>query len=95
LSGTGDQVSAAPAAALAACLAVLGRAGGHTGLSPADARWLEALMDSVHNLPYLIQHWDRCDEDVLRAMLKVLDDRADGRRLALLPIYDQARSVAG
>jgi len=94
----------APPPKLAACLAaiqcaalrirLLGYAGEVDGLTPAGAAEVAALADAVHNLPYLIQHWDRCNEALLRGMLEDCDKRFPGE-LNLLNAYDQAEANAG
>jgi hypothetical protein len=86
----------APAPQLAACLEVLYRAAinsrilgyeGHDrGLTPQQSDQLAALMDAVHNIPHLVADWDRCDESLLRGMLRDYDDRWSS---ALLDTYDR------
>jgi len=95
-----------PESALDACLAVLSRAcidarllawsGEKDGLSAADASELADLMDAVHNLPYLLKNWERCDEQLLRATLTDFDHRhRTGKRVPLLHVYEQRRPGAG
>lgn len=89
---------------LAACLAVLeraairlrllGYAGEHGGLGPAESREVVALADAVHNLPYLIQHWDTCDESRLRGMLQDCDSQFPDAA-GLLAAYEDAARRAG
>ena len=92
----------APAPKLSACLAALhwatirlrflGYAGQRNGLSPEQAGEIAALADAVHNLPHLAQHWDTCNEELLRGMLEDCDKRfphAGG----LLEAYDQAANT--
>jgi hypothetical protein len=52
-------------------------------------------MDAVHNLPYLIQNWDGCDEQLLRGMLGDFDRRhgATGG-VRLLEVYEQHCGMA-
>jgi hypothetical protein len=75
----------APSPKLEACLEVLYRASvearllgyeGHgSGLPPENCDRLAALMDAVHNIPHLILQWERCDEALLRGMLRDYDAR--------------------
>jgi len=97
-------MSVAPPKKLAACLAaiecalvrlrVLGWSSERGELEQAGAAEIASLADAVHNLPYLIQHWDRCDESLLRAMLQDCDHRFPGSR-NLLDVYDTAERDAG
>lgn len=86
----------APAPQLAACLEVLYRAsiaarmlgyeGHERGLSPQQSDQLAALMDAVHEIPHLAGDWERCDESLLRGILRDYDTRwASG----LLETYDR------
>ena len=89
----------APGPKLAACLEVLRRAnlearllglrGEQEGLSRGDAKQLGDLMDAVHNLPQLAADWGRCNEELLREMLRGYDERYG---FALPDTYD--RTVA-
>lgn len=84
-------MSIAPAPYLEACLAVLYRAcisgrllgwsGEQSGLTATQSGELADLLDAVHNLPHLIQHWEECDEPPLRQFLAAFDDKwkASGR----------------
>ena len=86
----------APAPKLAACLEVLyrvaldarllGYAGERGALGPAESKRLSDLMDAVHNIPRLAADWERCDEQLLRAMLGDYDARHGG---SLLETYDR------
>jgi hypothetical protein len=91
--------------ALAACLAVLSRAcisarmlgwaGEENGLARECAAELAHLMDAVHNIPYLLQNWERCDEQLLRGMLGDFDDRCPrSTGGSLLALYDEHRRTA-
>lgn len=90
-----------PRSAQEACLAVLERAsvlarfmgdsGRNDGLSSSDAAHLSDLMDTVHNLPFLLLNWDRCDEDMLRSMLRQFDQKWMPGQFGLLGLYDQKR----
>jgi len=93
-----------PRPKLSACLAalevaairlrILGFAGEDGGMAPHAAAEVAALADAVHNLPYLIQHWDSCDEELLRDMLGDCDRRFPyGRHL--LDAYLEAHVNAG
>ncbi|NUO52812.1 MAG: hypothetical protein HOV80_28540 [Polyangiaceae bacterium] len=52
-------------------------------------------MDAVHNIPYLVQHWDKCDEDLLRGMLEDFDAKYNEPGQGLAALYDHACGVAG
>lgn len=92
-------MSIAPAPYLEACLAVLYRAcisgrllgwsGEQSGLTAAQSGELADLLDAVHNLPHLIQHWEECDEPLLRQFLAAFDEKwkASGRG-DLLAVYE-------
>ena len=95
-----------PKSALDACLTVLSRAcidarllgwsGEKDGPSAADASELADLMDAIHNLPHLIQNWEHCDEQLLRAMLTDFDRRhRNGKGIPLLEVYERRRGDAG
>lgn len=88
----------APPRNLRACLEVLylatlkaralGWSGEREGLSAERSARLGELMDAVHNLPSLVQNWDACNEEHLRAMLRDYDARwKDGE--SLLAHYDR------
>jgi hypothetical protein len=68
----------APEPYLSACLAVMHRAildcrARHWGKS-MSAEETADLMDAVHNLPWLIQNWERCEVEFLRRdFLQVYD----------------------
>jgi hypothetical protein len=64
-----------------------GYAGERSGLSPAQASEIAALADAVHNLPHLAQHWETCDEKLLREMLEDCDRQFPNGR-SLLVAYD-------
>jgi len=65
-------MSLAPAPQLAACLRVLylgsiraraiGWDGHENGLSSRQADQIAAVMEAVHNLPYLVANWEECDD---------------------------------
>jgi len=98
------SIALPPADKLAACLAalqqaalrlrLLGYTGEHAGLGPAESREVAALADAVHNLPYLIQHWDTCDEGLLRAALQDCDNRFPSD-FGLMQAYERAERAAG
>ena len=57
-------------------------------------RQIADLMDSVHNIPSLLNHWSECDEPMLRAFLRSYDEQwAGSGAYRLLDVYD--RNVAG
>ncbi len=79
---------------MSACLTVLYRAtvacrmwGWSGRVSPEH---LADLMDAIHNIPELVQHWERCDVEFLRtAFLRVYEQKWLGRGgLALCQIFD-------
>jgi hypothetical protein len=80
----------APEPQLTACLQVVHRA---TVLARfiaskgrgANAEQIADLMDAVHNVPVLVQQWDKCDVALLRSMLDAYDRKWNG---ALLREYD-------
>jgi hypothetical protein len=86
----------APEPYLSACVAVLREAmmrARHDGYGKrVDPEQLADLMDAIHNIPEHIQHWDRCDIDLLRTgFLKVYDDKwAARRKFSLCKIFDDA-----
>ncbi|HTU61611.1 MAG TPA: hypothetical protein VMF89_24315, partial [Polyangiales bacterium] len=59
-------------------------------LTSRQSAELAALMDAVHTIPYLLQNWERCDEELLRSLLADFDERHRGGSF-LLGVYDQAR----
>jgi len=87
----------APEPYLSACLAVLDRtilycraAGWSNALS---AEHVADLMDAVHNIPGLLQNWERCDVALLRAILDEYEQKWLGTEgMALGQIIDE---VAG
>jgi hypothetical protein len=97
-------MSLAPPQKLVSCLKALyhatvrlrdlGYSGEQTGLSPAAASEVAAIADAVHNLPYLVQNWETCDEQLLRSMLGDCDARYPSR-WSLLEAYDRASSGTG
>ncbi|MDI1476864.1 hypothetical protein [Polyangium sp. y55x31] len=99
-----DTMSLPPPQKLAACLAVLecaairlrllGYAGEKEGMAPSDAAEVAVLADAVHHLPYLIQHWDTCDEELLRGMLHDYDNRFPSGH-SLVAAYERAEAAAG
>jgi hypothetical protein len=95
----------APEPYLSACLAVLQRAtldarfvnwgalaSLWTRLRGNTARRTADLMDAVHNIPWLIQHWEECDQKLLRSTLEDYD-RAWGGSLGAE--YDRMIAAGG
>jgi hypothetical protein len=91
-------VALAPEPYLSACLEVLKHAtiharliayGGHSGgLAAENSDCLADLMDAVHNLPDLLQHWEKCDERLLRSFLRAFDEKwQDRTSVRLLATY--------
>ena len=90
----------APEPYLAACLEVLHRASIHArligwsgendGLTADRSAEIADLMDAVHNIPHLLQHWEGCDESLLRSFLKTFDTKwKDKNSAGLLVAYEQ------
>ncbi|NUP09150.1 MAG: hypothetical protein HOW73_24125 [Polyangiaceae bacterium] len=73
----------------------LGWSGERNGLSPAQASELAALMDAIHNIPHLLQRWESCDEEALRATLEAFDAKFSERGRGLVAIYDGVSGGAG
>jgi hypothetical protein len=69
------------------------RAWGWSGA--VSAEHLADLMDAVHNIPHLVQEWERCDVQFLRESFLLAYQRKWGERsgLALCDIFDHI--VAG
>ena len=72
-----DRMRAALAVLQRAILAarMLGYEGSFHGLSTEKSAQLADLMDAVHNIPYLLTTWERCDESLLVSMLKTYDEK--------------------
>jgi hypothetical protein len=75
----------APEPYLSACLEVLYRAAIYLRNHPHDPDAVFAVTDAVHNIPHLIQHWEGCDEALLRGMLQDCDAK---HPTGLLAAYD-------
>ena len=92
-------MSLAPEPYRSACLAVMRRAivdarfiaWGTSPLPKGRQEQVADLMDAVHNIPYLLNNWERCDQRLLRLFLESYDEKwvreGDGVRLANL--YDE------
>ena len=65
---------------------MIGYEGHDNGLSARQADEVADVMDAIHNLPHLVNHWEECDESLLRGMLDDCDKRWGGQ---LLQAYDQ------
>jgi hypothetical protein len=91
----------APEPYLSACLAVLDRAivaCRAFNWSPAASNEHTAdLMDAVHNLPWLLLNWERCDVELLRtAFLQPYEEKWQGRGgVALCQIFDKVVADGG
>lgn len=95
-------ITLAPPPKLSGCLAALecaairlrflGYAGTRDGITRANAAEVTALADVVHELPYLIQHWESGEEGFLRAMLDTVDKRFP-HASSLLGAYDGAQTA--
>ena len=71
---------------------MIGWTGAQTkGISPDESKRLADLMDIVHNLPSLLQHWQDFNEDWLIADLQKYDKTWNRK---LLEIYQRERSNA-
>ena len=71
-----------------------GYSGETNGLPPSIASEVAAIADAVHNLAYLAQHWETCDEQLLRSMLADCDERYPSTP-GLLETYDRVSAEAG
>jgi hypothetical protein len=91
----GGSMAVAPEPYLSACLAVLDRAIIHCRAASWSPERVADLMDAVHNIPWLIQNWERCDIDFLRTSFLQAYERKwlDKGGLALCRIFDDV--VAG
>ena len=95
-------MSLAPEPYLTACLSVLtsacinarlrGWSGEGSGLTARQSEEIADLMDAVHNIPYLIQRWEDCDEVRLRNFLEAFDEKWQG---GLLAAYEDGLTRAG
>lgn len=74
-------------------LRLLGYSGETNGLPPSVASEVATIADAVHNLPYLAQHWETCDEQLLRSLLAACDERYPSTP-GLLEIYDRVSAEA-
>ena len=92
-------MSVAPEPYFSACMAVLYRAtltarmwGWSSHVSPEH---LADLMDAIHNIPDLVQNWEKCDPERLRTvyLLPYEQKWAGQGGLALCQIFDQV--IAG
>jgi hypothetical protein len=64
-------------------------------LSKARQQQIADLMDAVHNIPHLLNDWDRCDQKMLRDFLLQYDTKwgqTGGLRLA--EVYDRTIKMA-
>ncbi len=53
---------------------------------------LADLMDAIHNIPILVQHWETCDQDLLKEMLMAYESKwKEGPPLR--EIYEQAMAA--
>lgn len=91
----------APEPHLSACLETLyfalihvrhvGVTGRRSGISVGDAARIDEIMDAVHNLPRLVRHWEKVDEERILLMLADFDMKwAEVTSFELLPIYRRA-----
>ena len=86
----------APEPQLRACLRVIylasldARVAGWNG--DVNAERLADLMDAIHNIPNLIQHWGNCDEDLLKSMLLDYERKWRDDGPCLRTIYEQELS---
>jgi len=62
-----------------------------TRLSKAGQSQIAALMDAIHNLPHLLNDWEKCDESWLRKSLEEYDHKwAKRGGIRLSEIYSNA-----
>lgn len=45
------------------------------------------LMDSIHNIPHLVEHWEDCDEHYLKNSFVAYDMRWGSKGFKLLDLY--------
>ncbi|OWK38066.1 hypothetical protein [Fimbriiglobus ruber] len=94
-------MAVAPEPYLSACVEVLHRASttcrvwGWSG--EVSAEHLADLMDAIHNIPYLVQNWERCDVPFLRESFLLAYQRKWAGRggIALCDIFDQVVARVG
>lgn len=94
IQGEKSKPAVAPEPYLSACMTVVYRALLHArrmGYSgTVDAAHIADLMDAVHNIPDLVQNWDRCDIELIRTYLKAYEEKWAARGgAALCEIFDQ------
>lgn len=58
--------------------------------SNVEPERLADLMDAIHNIPSLVQHWEHCDEELLKEMLLDYERRWQKQGPCLRTIYEQA-----
>ncbi len=94
-------MAVAPEPYLSACLEVLSRAivwsrAGHESGDIANEQAAD-LMDAVHNIPWLIHNWEKCDIELLRtAFLRAYEQKWLSRGgLALCQIFDETVAQKG
>ena len=91
----------APEPYLSACLAVLDRAIIYSRAWNGSAKFPNEhtadLMDAIHNIPSLLQNWEKCDVELLRtAFLKAYEQKWLARGgIALCQIFDDVVAVPG
>ncbi|SIO01352.1 hypothetical protein SAMN05444166_2038 [Singulisphaera sp. GP187] len=83
----------APEPYLSACLetireAVLGTRQHCWGRS-ASPEQIADLMDAIHNIPVLLNNWERCDVEWLRAYLKAYDEKWGEGQSWLCAVFDK------
>src|SRR6185312_1240965 len=74
---------------------MLGYAGHATGLAKDQSDKLADLTDAVHNIPYQIENWDRCNEGLFRGMLAKYDQKWRGRASVRLRTSGSQRIAFG
>jgi hypothetical protein len=84
----------APEPYLSACLATLREAvlGArfYSWRRSAPPEQIADLMDAIHNIPTLLQNWESCDVEWLRASLEAYDERWAEGRSWLCAVFDRA-----
>jgi len=102
-----DPKVMAPEPYLSACLTVMfhamihARSLGWRNADPANEMSRESnehiadLMDAVHNLPSLVQHWGGCNQDKLRNFLIAHDEKWQMKGPLLLKLYDDTVAAGG
>jgi len=55
-----------------------------------NPEWLADLMDAIHNIPFLIQNWESCDQELLKSSFLDFERKWKSDGPCLRTIYEQA-----